>query len=232
VKILIIDDSLTMRRIVRDCLKQIGLEDVIEAENGAEGLKAAQERRDIALALCDWHMPVMDGLQFVSNMKSSPATRDIPVIMVTSEREKSNVVGALRAGAQDYVVKPFSAEVLAGKIESLLAARHEQGLAQSGSNLAGRIGDTAVSELIQIMSRTRKSGVLDLEAASGHFRVFLDDGKVVAAEGPDVSGEEAFFQAFGLSAGTFSFRAGVEADTPNITRPLNALLLDAARREQ
>jgi two-component system chemotaxis response regulator CheY len=231
VKILVVDDSLTMRRIVRDCLKQAGFEDVEEAENGSEALRVVRDRGNVSLVLSDWHMPVMDGLALVKAMAASPDTSGIPVILVTSEREKTNVVSALRAGARDYIVKPFTPKVLGAKVESILAASREQQLADRGSNLVGRIGDTAVSDLLQLMTRTGKSGALELESGGRSYRIYLDESRVVAAEGPDRSGEDAFFEAFGLSEGTFSFVADARPEAENITRPLNALLIDAVRRE-
>ncbi len=75
-KVLVADDAMTMRGIVRNCLKQIGLEDIVEAENGAEALSAVREQGDVSLVLCDWHMPVMDGLEFVKRMQAQPQTSD------------------------------------------------------------------------------------------------------------------------------------------------------------
>lgn len=231
-KILIADDSMTMRGIVRNCLQQIGLEDIVEAENGAEALSAVRDQGDVSLVLCDWHMPVMDGLEFVKRMQAQPQTRAVPIIMVTSEREKANVIRALQAGASDYVVKPFTPAALSAKIDALVARAREQELARRGSFLVGRIEDTAVSDVVQLLARTHKSGALELDGPAGRFRLFVDGGRLVAAEGPAGDGEEAFFQAFVLRSGTFNFRADDRPAASNITRSTDALLLEAARRGQ
>lgn len=230
-KILIVDDSLTMRRIVRNSLEQIQLDDILEAGDGAEALRLVARHDDIGLVLSDWHMPVMTGLELVERMQAAPETRHIPMVMVTSEREKTNVIRALSAGARDYLVKPFTPETLKKKIDDILAASRKEDLDAAGSRLMGRIEDMGVAVLVQMIVRTRKSGVLQLDQPNGRFRIFADGGQLLAAEGPASDGEEAFFQAFSAGSGTFSFQAGAKPSHHNITRSLDALLLEAVRRQ-
>lgn len=118
-KILVVDDSSTMRRIILNTLKQIGQEDVVQAGDGVEGLAALAENPDIKLVLTDWNMPNMNGMDFLQKVRTDK--KDLPVIMITTEAEKTNVVMAIKAGANNYIVKPFTPEVLKEKLGSFLS---------------------------------------------------------------------------------------------------------------
>ena len=114
-KILIVDDFSTMRRIVRGILRQLGFENFVEAENGAEALKMVQEG-GIDFVVSDWNMPVMDGLDLLKKIRGEEGSKDIPVLMVTAEALKGSVVEAIKAGANNYVVKPFTPDLLEEKL--------------------------------------------------------------------------------------------------------------------
>lgn len=116
-KILTVDDSSTMRRIIKNTLNRIGYEDVIEAEHGIDGLS---KMAGVELVLTDWNMPEMDGLAFVKALRSNPRFKDIPVIMVTTEAAKKEILEAIKAGVTDYVVKPFTPDTLKDKIQKVL----------------------------------------------------------------------------------------------------------------
>jgi len=117
-KILLVDDSNTMRRIEKNTLEKMGYTDVTEAGDGAEAVsKASQGGFD--LVLMDWNMPTMTGIDALKKLKTQDSTRSIPVIMVTSESEKSRIMEALQAGAANYVVKPFQPETLQEKIAAV-----------------------------------------------------------------------------------------------------------------
>ena len=118
-RVLIVDDSSTMRRVIANTLKKLGYDDVVEAGDGEEGLqRVAQDRPD--LILTDWKMPKMDGREFVRTLRTQGGMESIPVLMVTTHAERTDVVLALQAGVNDYVVKPFTPETLKEKIEALL----------------------------------------------------------------------------------------------------------------
>lgn len=120
-KILLIDDSGTMRKIQRNVLNQMGYDDILEAENGEDAIfKMKEVNFAIDLILCDWNMPKMDGLTFVKKINSVPNLARIPVIMVTTEGEKEKVLAALQAGAKSYVVKPFTPELLTQRIREIM----------------------------------------------------------------------------------------------------------------
>ncbi|MES2830681.1 MAG: chemotaxis response regulator CheY [Pseudomonadota bacterium] len=123
-KFLVVDDFSTMRRIVRNLLKELGYTNVDEAEDGSMALsKLRAEKFDFVVS--DWNMPVMDGLTMLQNIRADPALSKLPVLMVTAEAKKENIIAAAQAGASGYVVKPFTAATLdekLGKIFEKLAA--------------------------------------------------------------------------------------------------------------
>jgi two-component system chemotaxis response regulator CheY len=117
-KILLVDDSRTIRNIQKNVLAEIGYSDVVEAGDGMEALsRIAAEKPD--LMLVDWNMPNMDGITLVRKVRESDKTT--PIIMCTTEAEKSRVVEAIKAGVNNYVVKPFTGETLSEKINQTLS---------------------------------------------------------------------------------------------------------------
>ena len=118
IRVLVVDDFPTMRRIVKNILKQIGFENIDEAENGKDAFKKLKSG-DYGLVVSDWNMPVMDGLEFLKNIRNDSQLKDIPFLMVTAEAEKEKVVEAIKAGVDNYIVKPFTGEVLKEKLEKI-----------------------------------------------------------------------------------------------------------------
>ncbi|NLX21578.1 MAG: response regulator [Phycisphaerae bacterium] len=116
-KILLVDDSRTIRNIQKNVLAQLGYKDIMEAADGVEALKLIAETRP-DMALVDWNMPNMDGITLVRKIRETD--RQLPLIMVTTEAEKRRVIEAIQAGVNNYVVKPFTAETLAEKINATL----------------------------------------------------------------------------------------------------------------
>jgi len=116
-KILVVDDLFTMRRIIINTLSRIGYTNVVEAEHGKAGLEKLAQG-GIEMIVTDWNMPEMDGLEFVGVVRGSDTS--IPILMVTTNAAKEDIVAALQAGVNNYVVKPFTPETLKEKIESLL----------------------------------------------------------------------------------------------------------------
>jgi len=122
---LVIDDSTTMRRIVADILDGLGFA-TSQAGNGREALDLLDEGQEFDLACVDWNMPVMNGLDFVTAVRARRELRDLTLIMVTTEGEVSQIVRALAAGAHEYVIKPFTRDAVATKLELLgLVPLHE-----------------------------------------------------------------------------------------------------------
>lgn len=115
-RLLLVDDSATMRRIQKTQINNLGIADVIEAADGSQALVKLQENMPIDVILLDWNMPVMDGYTFLQKVRENSTYKNVKVIMCTSESEKSRVVDALKAGANNYLVKPFTPEALKEKL--------------------------------------------------------------------------------------------------------------------
>ena len=112
---LVVDDSRAVRAILRGFLMEGGFQ-VLEAGHGREGLARLAERPEVGLALVDWNMPVMDGLEFIQAVRAQPEFRALRILMVTTETESSQVAKALAAGADEYLMKPFTKEILLAKL--------------------------------------------------------------------------------------------------------------------
>ncbi len=120
-KIMIIDDSATMRKIIKSSLEAIGSFDIQEAENCDDGLKLLTNGLSVNLILVDWNMPGMTGIDFTKSIRSNPALSKTPIIMITSNSEKEHVLSAVMAGVNDYMSKPFTPDIFVGKIKKVLS---------------------------------------------------------------------------------------------------------------
>ncbi|PIF74452.1 chemotaxis protein CheY [Variovorax sp. RO1] len=118
IKILVVDDFPTMRRIVRNLLKELEFLNVDEAEDGVAGLEKLRGG-NFGFVVSDWNMPNMDGLTMLQTIRADPELKKLPVLMVTAEAKKENIVAAAQAGANGYVVKPFTAATLEEKITKI-----------------------------------------------------------------------------------------------------------------
>ncbi|MGZ3788560.1 MAG: response regulator [Bacteriovorax sp.] len=123
-KILIVDDFEMTRVMIKNNLKELGFSIFEEAENGLDAFNKLKLAKDsnvpFDLVFCDWNMPVMSGIDLLKRCRKTPGLILLPFIMVTAEAETENVIMALKAGANDYIIKPISAEVLKKKIETIL----------------------------------------------------------------------------------------------------------------
>jgi len=118
--VLVVDDFLTMRRILKNILKQVGYSKLHEAEDGAQALdilKSGDPKIDLVIA--DWNMPKMTGIELLKAIRADAELKDLPVIMVTAEAQKSRVLEAVQAGVSNYIVKPFTAETVKTKLEQV-----------------------------------------------------------------------------------------------------------------
>lgn len=119
-KVLVVDDMSTMRRIIKNVFRQIGFTDVVEAENGQEALTKLRAG-GFRLVVSDWNMPVMSGIELLRAIRADQELKALPFLMVTAETQKENLILAIQAGVSNYVVKPFTAEVLQSKLEKIFA---------------------------------------------------------------------------------------------------------------
>ena len=118
--VLVVDDFATMRRIIIACLKSVGFNNIVEADDGKKGLELAKlHGNNITLVVSDWNMPNMDGLEMLKAIRATPEISTLPVMMVTAEAKKDNIISAAQAGANSYIVKPFTPETMLDKIKKL-----------------------------------------------------------------------------------------------------------------
>jgi two-component system chemotaxis response regulator CheY len=119
IKILIVDDFATMRRIVKNILTQMGFKNFIEADDGTSAWDILQKDDDIRLVVSDWNMPQMTGLELLKKVRADGRYVDLPFLMVTAEAQKENIIEAVKNRVSNYIVKPFTPEVLHEKIEKI-----------------------------------------------------------------------------------------------------------------
>ena len=119
--ILIVDDYKTMLRIIRNLLKQLGFNSVDEAIDGSSALTKLRDK-DFGLVISDWNMEPMSGLQLLKEVRADVKLKEIPFIMITAESKSENVIAAKEAGVSNYIVKPFNAATLKGKLSTVLGS--------------------------------------------------------------------------------------------------------------
>ena len=117
-KVLVVDDFSTMRRIIKNILRQLGFENIVEADDGETAVRKLETER-IDFVISDWNMPKMSGLELLKWVRSHEEFKDLPFLMVTAEAQKENVLEAVKAKVSNYIVKPFTAETLSEKIEKI-----------------------------------------------------------------------------------------------------------------
>ena len=122
-KLLIVDDSSTMRRIIKNTLARLGYKDVLEGGDGVEGWNVIDANPDIEMLITDWNMPEMNGLELVKKVRADERFTDLPIIMVTTEGGKAEVITALKAGVNNYIVKPFTPQVLKEKLGAVMGVQ-------------------------------------------------------------------------------------------------------------
>ena len=120
-KILVVDDFSTMRRIVRNLLKELGFANAHEAEDGVEALNKLRGEGNYEFVVSDWNMPNMTGIELLRAIRADAALKHLPVLMVTAEAKRENIIEAAQAGASGYVVKPFTAATLDEKLKKIFA---------------------------------------------------------------------------------------------------------------
>ena len=118
-KILVVDDFSTMRRIVRNLLKELGFVNIHEAEDGLEALNKLRGEKNFEFVVSDWNMPNMTGIELLRSIRADAALKHLPVLMVTAEAKRENIIEAAQAGASGYVVKPFTAATLDEKLKKI-----------------------------------------------------------------------------------------------------------------
>ena len=130
IKFLVVDDFSTMRRIIKNLLHDLGYQNVVEADDGNTALPILQEG-DIDCLITDWNMPGMHGLELLKAVRSDPKLAKLPVLMLTAESKREQIVEAAQAGVSGYVIKPFTAETLKEKLDKILGGLAKPAAAKS-----------------------------------------------------------------------------------------------------
>jgi two-component system chemotaxis response regulator CheY len=117
--ILVVDDVMTMRRIVRNILRDLQFKNIIDAEDGAAAVRILETQK-VDLIVSDWNMPVMTGLELLKWVRANEGTKNVPFLMITAEAQKDNIMEALKAKVSGYMVKPFTPQSLAEKLQRIL----------------------------------------------------------------------------------------------------------------
>ena len=125
IKILVVDDAPTIRRILKNALKEMGYENVDEAEDGQVALQKLRKGK-YDFVITDWNMPNMTGIELVQEIRKDPDLKHLPILMVTAEAKKENIILALKSGVNNYIVKPFTPKVLKEKISAIFAAKNKK----------------------------------------------------------------------------------------------------------
>ncbi|MDF1615214.1 response regulator [Desulfurivibrio dismutans] len=120
-KIMVVDDFATMRRIVKNILNQLGFKNIVEADDGSTALNTLKQEK-VDLIISDWNMPKMTGLDLLKAVRADANMADTPFIMVTAEAQQDNIILAVKAKVSQYIVKPFTAEVLGEKMEKIFGS--------------------------------------------------------------------------------------------------------------
>jgi len=116
IKILVVDDLSTMRKIIKNILNQLGFKNIVEADDGTTALEILKKEK-VDLILADWNMPKMSGIELLKIIRSNEATKEIPFIMITAEAQKEHVLEAIKYRVNQYIVKPFTPETLKEKLK-------------------------------------------------------------------------------------------------------------------
>ncbi len=119
-KVLVVDDFATMRRIVKNILTQLGFKNIVEADDGSTAVDLLKNEK-VDLIISDWNMPKMTGLELLKHVRADAGMADVPFVMVTAEAQQDNIILAVKAKVSQYIVKPFTAETLGEKLEKVFS---------------------------------------------------------------------------------------------------------------
>lgn len=230
-RVLVVDDSRVARAVLRKVLGEIGYSVVHEASDGAEALVKLRESA-FDLVITDWTMPRMDGIELVRAIRKSPEL-EMPVLMISGETYTTRFLEVIRAGAQAYLPKPFTAVALRRKIAEVIKKQNMKSAQKTEAAISGRLADVGFPELVQFVSSCALSGRLilkhDESGVPRHGELDVRTGEVVAAFCGQHSGDEAVYAMAEWEDGTFSFEPNTEEIDTNTSMPTLTLLVEAMK---
>lgn len=235
--VLIVDDSRTIRTLLSFALKEMGASEVIEADCAEKAEAILRVCFTVDLIITDWHMPGISGLEFLKRLRAQPRFAATPIVLSTSEAGGDNVVAALRAGATNYIIKPFNEQQLREKVGPFIKA--SKASPSSGGMVAvsqsGTLADGELGNVIQFFIHSGKTGCCELECRRGKALVYFRSGRIAGACYAEEKGEAAFHACFFDSATRYRFReelAGIPADCAIVVNNTALLIETAALRDR
>lgn len=227
-RIVVADDEATALEMTKRVLESVGHE-VLGTVDSREAL-ALVEAGGVDAMVLDVVMPHLTGLDVLARVRGNPATRALPVVLVSARGAVSDRVRGIRAGADDYIVKPFAPEELVVRVDSLLARRTADPSAQEG-----QLDDQPLHELLQNLEQNQKTGLLEVFAPDGSGRIEVWKGRLLRPRFSRLSGVDAVLAMLELPTGRFRFRVATDAETPSgdavapgPTLAVQPLLMEAA----
>jgi DNA-binding response OmpR family regulator len=237
-RILIVEDEPGMIELLTVALEDEGF-NISIANNGAQGLKKVEEE-DPDLIISDVMMPDMNGYDFCQQLRSNPKTAAIPFIFLTAKKDVSDRVRGLNLGADDYISKPFHVVEVVARIKTLMQrvkrSRPQQPAPpppqtqEADAAFSGDLEKMSIGEVVQTIALTRKNGCLVLSNAGRKGKVYFQEGMVTYAEVERKKGTEAVYRLLSWKNGQFKFDAGAAAETQNVQKSAESLLMEGMRR--
>jgi DNA-binding response OmpR family regulator len=236
-RILIVEDEPGMIELLTVALEDEGF-DISIAGNGEQGLKKVEEESP-DLIISDVMMPDMDGYAFCQQLRDNPKTASIPFIFLTAKKDVSDRVRGLNLGADDYISKPFHVVEVVARIKTLmLRVKRNQptgeappmAAAEADADFSGDLEKISIGEVVQTVGLTRKNGRLVVKNANRRGEVYFHDGIVTYAEVERKKGEEGVYRLLAWKNGQFRFEVGAEAETQNVQKTAESLLMEGMRR--
>ncbi|MBX3471984.1 MAG: response regulator [Planctomycetes bacterium] len=239
-KVLLVDDSGLSRKVQAKVLREVGVDEILEAKNGLDALRQLQELRfQVGLLVTDWNMPGMDGIALIEAVRRTPEGNGLPIMVISSEGEEDKISQALACGANSYVTKPFKKEVLARKIQAVRwIADLQDRKARAGADappplMEGDLERLGFAELVGFLNFSKKTGELVVALETGEAGVAFEAGEVQDAWIGRFASEEAFYAIARLKHGRFRFNEAPAAGRPPRPRRVKqstvSLLMEAMR---
>jgi CheY-like chemotaxis protein len=230
VRALVVDSDAVSRRFAEHVLAGAGFT-VESANDGASAVEILHAQL-VDLIVCEMELTDLNGLALVRRLRQESRLRELPFVFLASDRRPETRIAALRAGVDDYLVKPCNAGELAARCEALVL-RRQRLRATAGErrySLAGDFTSISFPDLVSLLELGRRMGVLSVVGTRTAGEVFFCDGKVVHATCGNLEGPEAFYGLFELTSSHFEFTPGAKAPAQTITATAMSLLMEAARR--
>lgn len=235
-KVLLVDDSGLSRKVQAKVLREVGVDEILEAKNGLDALRQLRELDfKVGLLVTDWNMPGMDGISLIEEVRKTPEGQQLPIMVISSEGEEDKISQALARGANSYVTKPFKKEVLARKIQAVrwIADLHEKkNRSRAGDPpplMEGDLERLGFAELVGFLNFSKKTGDLIISLETGEAGVAFLEGEVQDAWIGRFASEEAFYAIARLKHGRFRFHEGRSSRPRRVKQGTVSLLMESMR---